>query len=77
MSDSFKETLKQFPFGHQGINHMKALVRNYVYWPDMDTLHISFKYQLVSNFPRKNKDVYVAGPINGPQYCSVVNVYSK
>lgn len=45
---------------------MKALVRNYVY--------ISFKCQLVSNFPRKNKDVYVAGPINGPQYC---NVYSK
>lgn len=53
---------------------MKALVRNYVYWPDMDTFHISFKCQLVSNFPRKNKDVYVAGPINGPQYC---NVYSK
>ncbi|GAA47926.1 hypothetical protein CLF_100974 [Clonorchis sinensis] len=54
------DVLKQFHFGHPGINRMKALTRSYVYWPNMDKqleelVRMCSKCQLSAKSPRKTE----------------------
>ena len=54
------KVFKQFHFGYQRINHMKALVHSYVYWPNMDKkleelVHTCSRCQLAAKSTQKNK----------------------
>ena len=86
-----KTILKEFHQEHPGIGRMKALMRSYTYWPNMDKdiktckgCQLAAKAPPVKFTPWPKTDVPwtrlhvdYAGPMNGNYYLIVVDSYSQ